>query len=421
MFVVTGCGVSVKQSGNKIYTDIDAETAYAYTRAALVAKDFEIEQMDQDTFTITAKGEMEEYEGLDVVAKVNTIEGGSEVVISVMKEDVEDQEKSEELAARAVEEIIKELDKYGKFQAREEKIVNYPFATMEDVNDYVVKVLNAMDKEVAITGTKSNLIEAQAVRATHPFNEAMQVAIGLSANDDRSIDVQVVSEIEGNYDIAGNKAFMQFWLDRFSSLLGLYPMAAQNFKYRYYLLSAEKAESFALDALKKLDYMNESYQGNIVAFQNNIKVVVDSAEFVDSAVLNVDGFADGGADGSKAELEKKLVEKMNKYREELALYQAYISAEKLYTSVNASDMMTISEKILKKLGYSKIETEGGTVIGQKGNYTAAVRINDLGREGLSVEIISVYNGRAANNAQLAKSENSKLVREFGRYDRMDLK
>jgi len=103
ILVISGCGVSVKQSGNKIYTDVDAETAYSYTRAALVAKDFEVEEMDKDTLSITAEGSIEDSDDeLEVVAKINPLEAGSEVVITVYKEDVEDQEKSEKLAGKAI-------------------------------------------------------------------------------------------------------------------------------------------------------------------------------------------------------------------------------------------------------------------------------------------------------------------------------
>jgi hypothetical protein len=432
VFVITGCGVNIKQEGNKIYTDVSKDEAYSFTSAALKTIGYKVTEESKLNYYIVATPEynktfqIEKADKTEVKAVITDSTQKNETVVSVLAyaQGNFDEKASEQIAADAVKEIIAELNKYGKFNASKEATQVYPVATLERVNDYVRAYftqnnlpIQEADGAFNYSGTPDNT-----------FNEGLKASVAAQTDETQKVTITVAANIQGNYDVNGNQNTVEQFVQKIMDYLEQYPVAEKGARHAYRYISLEKAFGMARAAAQDAGYtINNVDTRQLVlnARKNNINLVITLTTLNDNRAVNLTAYAEGTAGETKEALSAKLETELSNLVSALEKYQTSVTGEKQFISSNQNDVIRYVELSLRKLGYSyNTNREDLTIIATSktdANRAHAIAINNLGSQGISVAITSLYNAKSPQALTVARAENRKLISALNEYDGKDLK
>lgn len=432
VLIMTGCGVNIKQEGNKIYTDVSKDEAYSFTSAALKTKGYKVTEESKLNYYIVATPEynktfqLDKADKTEVKAVITDNTQKNETVVSVLAYahgDL-DEKASEQIAADAVKEIIAELDKYGKFNATKEATQVYPVATLERVNAYI----RGYFAQNNLSAQEANGTFTYSEAANNAFNEGLQASVVAQADETQKVTITVKAGIKGNYDVAGNQTAVEQFVQKVIDYLNLYPVAEKGARHAYKYISLEKAFSLAKAAAQDVGYTLtevDAKQLTLSAKKNNINLVITLTTLNDNRAVNLTAYAEGSAEETKEALSTKLETELNRLVSALEKYQTSVTGEKQFISSNQNDVLKYVELSLKKLNYgytvNKEELTLAATSKVDTNRAHSIVINNLGSQGISVAITSLYNTRSPQALTIVKAENKKLINALNEYDGKDLK
>jgi hypothetical protein len=431
MIMLTGCGVNIRQEGNKIYTDASRDEAYTFTEAALKTKGYKITEGSKINYYINATPEYNETFKIEKADKrelnATIAEKNNETVVALValaNGDI-DKDASERIAADAVKEIIAELDLYGKFTASSEKSLTYPVATVAQlktfIKDYATKAnLNPADTDTGLTVKEST--------SNSPFNSPLEGSIKIVADETSKVVVTVKAEVKGNYDVRGNQTYADAFTQKIIDALNEYPVVEKALRSAYKYVTLDTAVNNAANAIKDSGFtitQTDKRNGLISAVKNKINLAVTFTNINDSIAINCEAFKEGAAGESKATLTTAVTQELENVVLNLEKYQTTLSSTKLLIGTNQDQIVKVLKRALASYAYTAQYNSADGVIKAVNQDNKAkahvITLNNMGGEGISVEIFTLYNTKSSEAKRIVKLENDKILRALGSLDKTDLK
>ncbi|MDR2431383.1 MAG: hypothetical protein LBD99_03920, partial [Candidatus Margulisbacteria bacterium] len=271
LLLLTGCGVNIRQEGNKIYTDLSKDRVYDFATTAVQAKGYTITKEDEANYTFTAAPEDNRTLGSveagskSLQASVTDGTQANETVVTILAliNGDTDKESSEQIAKEAVAEIIAELNKYGKFNSQKSAEYTYAIATTERVSAYIAAYLTENDLTVQ---ARPNAFGVREKTANNQFNEPLSAVISLVPDADTGrLTVRISAALPGNYDVNGNQAYIDNFTARLLEYLDTYPVVEKGTRHTYRYIDFDKAFASARNAVTAAGYqITETDRGNYV-------------------------------------------------------------------------------------------------------------------------------------------------------------
>ncbi|GBR72563.1 hypothetical protein NO1_0073 [Candidatus Termititenax aidoneus] len=428
MFLLTGCGVNVKQEGNKIYTDLDKDRVYEFTTAALQTKGYTL--TSEEDYKVSAVPEES--------AVLNSIDTDSKSVQAVVSDGADDQtvvtvlallngnideEESTRIAKAAVADIIAELDKYGKFNSVVEVDYTYPIATVARVSAFIREYLTAND--INIGNNSATVFEISENSPNNEFNEPLFGAITIEANETGRVIVDLKAEINGNYDINGNQKYLDDFAAKLLAYLDTYPVVEKGTRQVYRFIDFSKAYANARSAVAGSGFtVKNEDKANFIfsAAKDKLNLLVSFTKINTAIGVNLEAFIEGSANETKEALSDKVSEELFKLTQAIAAYQTILTSEKVFISQGQREVLASIRNALAAAGYTYTFnseevtfTAADKVNPNKGHFLV---VNNLGADGIVVQINTSYNTRAANAEATVRAENDKLLRLLNRDDNL---
>lgn len=438
LFILSGCGVNIKQEGNKIFTDISKDEAYQFSNAAVKTKGYKVKESSRINYYIEATPEynktldIENAQNKELRIDIADGNKSNETVVTVLAKlnGKIDEEESNSVAEAAVKEIITELDKYGKFNLSEKGQYTYHVATPEQVFDYAAKYFdNNNNVQITEKLAKEGSLKLKENTSTSVFNDPLLAAVKVLSDETGKVTVMLDTLLKGNYDIKGNQAYSIRFVDDFINYLENYPIIEKGLRYPFKYLSFEQAFQNSLAALKEGGYLiseadNKNYL--ITAQKNNINVSATFTEINYNMAVNLEAFAEStDLDVNKEQLSEEIQQELNTLRDLLVKYQTIYTSTKLFTSTNQNDVIKQTQATLTALGFKSSTNRNDLTIRavslKDSNLVHFIVINNLGTDGISLEINTMYNTKLITAAALVERENNRLLDALAKYDKTDLK
>ncbi|MDR2431164.1 MAG: hypothetical protein LBD99_02795, partial [Candidatus Margulisbacteria bacterium] len=106
--------------------------------------------------------------------------------------------------------------------------------------------------------------------------------------------------------------------------------------------------------------------------------------------------------------------------QQLALYQTILTSEKSFLSSSQSEVINHVRQALGAVGYTYAynaeELSFSAIAKTNTNQAHYITVNNLGANGISAQINTLYNDKSANAETVVRAENNKLLRALGGYD-----
>lgn len=437
LFVITGCGVNIKLDGNKIYTDISKDEAYGFANAALKTKGYKVTEESKVNYYIVAKPEYNntfqiekaDKEELNVYVKDSDKKNETVVNVIAVANGQIDEKKSKEIAKQAVAEIIAELDKYGKFNAEKQGQYVYQVATVGQVFDYAANYFTQSNIPIEQNLKDQGKLYVKEPAATNPFNEPLQAEVSIAADETNKVAADIKAFIKGNYDVVSNQQYVEEFVNKFVTYLSNYPIVEKGLRYSYKYINFEKAFNNALAAIKDNKFVVAETDKNnyvITAQKDNMKLSATFTEINNNIAVNLESFAESPTLATTKEaLNETVTNELNALRDSLALYQTSVTGTKLFTSTSQDNVLKFVRLALQKAGYSskfnKNELSFAATSLANANLAHYILVNNLGQDGISIEITTLYNAKSKNAEATVKRENEKLLNILNSFDKTDLK
>ncbi len=433
----TGCGVNIKQEGNKIYTDISKDDAYKFCGAALKTKGYKVTEESKINYYIVAepkfndtfKVEKADKTQLDVYVKDSPTKNETIVSLYAIVNGQVDEKASTKIAKAAVAEIINELDMYGKFTITKEGQHIYPAATLKQVNEFIMSYFVKNNIPIGQNQAEQGLLLVKEANATNPFNEPLSAEVRTAADETGKVTIGIKATLAGNYDIKTNEKHAQDFVNNFIAYLDSYPMAEKGLRFSYKFINFETAFANAKAVLLANKFLLTEVDNNnfvLSAQKDKVLMSVTLTELNYNIAVNLEASAESPSlDESKDTLAVLLTNELNTLRDALAQYQTIYTSTKLFTSINSNDALKFTGIALKKLGYTyKLDKEALTISAvnsanpKLGHF---ILFNNMGAEGISLEINTLYNTKYANAETVVKNENARLLNALASFDKTTLK
>jgi hypothetical protein len=428
MFLLTGCGVNIKQEGNKIYTDLDKDRVYEFTTAALQAKGYTLTA--EDNYTVNAVPEDNavlnsiDTDSKSVQAVVSDGTAGQTVVtVLALANGNVDEEESTRIAQAAVADIIAELDKYGKFNSKVEVDYTYPVATVGRVSAFIREYLLA--NNIAIGNSSDTIFEISENSPNNEFNEPLFGVITIEADETERVVISLQAEINGNYDINGNQKYLDDFAAKLLAYLDTYPVVEKGTRQVYRFIDFSKAYANARSAVAGNGFIIKNEDKNNFIFsaaKDKLNLLVSFTKINTAIGVNLEAFIEGNANETKEALSDKVSEELFSLTQAIAAYQTILTSEKVFISQGPREVMASIRNALASAGYTyTLNAEEVTftavdkVNPNKGHFLV---VNNLGADGIVVQINTMYNTRAANAEATVRAENDKLLRLLNRDDNL---
>jgi len=428
--LLTGCGTNIRQEGNKIYTDLTKERVYDFAVAAVQNRGYSVTQEDKKNFTFTAVPNNNnttlgrvDTDNKSVQAAITDGRNNETVVtILALANGRIDQEASERLAREAVAEIITELNKYGKFTSQKTAEHTYAIATPERVFDFIEDYLVL---EGLAYDSVSNGFNARETRPNNQFNEPLAARIVVDADATNRVIVRVGAVLQGNYDVQGNQVYVDSFVTRFIDYLDSYPVVERGVRHTYRHIDFARAFANARAAITDLGYtVTNADNRNFVlaATKDNLNLAVTFTRINTSIAVNVEAFVEADAGETKAELSEQVTAALAEVSSQLALYQTTLTSEKTFLSSNQNDVVRAIRQALDSIGYShsfnSSELAFDAVDRTNANRAHHLLVNNMGSNGISVQITTLFNTRSATAEATVRAENNRLLRALGNFDNL---
>lgn len=429
---LTGCGANIRQEGNKIYTDISKDKAYDFATAAVQTRSYSITKEDEKNYTFTAVpdddngilGSLETNKKSVQVAVTNSTKPNETIVtILAMIGGNVDQESSEALAKRAVADIIAELNKYGKFNSQKSAQYVYAIATPERVDEYISEYL---DNENLVWQKRNNTYALRETKPNNQFNEPLVGTITMDSEEDTGrLTVVINAAVQGNYDVAGNQAYVDNFVANFLGYMDTYPVVEKGTRHTYRYITFDKAFANARNAavaagytIKETDRDNFFFSG----IKNKLNIAVTFTQINTSTGVNIEAFIEGEPGETKANLTDNVNKELTDLTQQMAAYQTIFTSDKAFLSNNQNEVLSFVRSALGTLGYTYSYSAGdlsfSAVDKVNANKAHYIVVNNLGTSGVVVQINTLYNDKSANAETIVRTENDKLLRALGNYDSM---
>lgn len=437
LMFLTGCGVNIKLDGNKIYTDTTKDEAFNFANAALKTKGYKVIEESKINHYITASPKynetfkIEKADKEEVAIYVKDSDKANETVVNVIAiaNGQIDEEKSKEIAQKAVAEIITELDKYGKFNAEKQSQYVYQIATLSQVFDFAANYFSQNNIPIEQNLKDNGLIYVKEANSSNPFNDPLQAEIAVATDETNKITVGIKAHIKGNYDVAGNQQYVNDFVSKFMDYLASYPLVEKGLRYSYKFISFDKAFVNTQAALKDSGFsISEADKNNYVlsAQKDNIKLSSTLTEINYNTAVNLEAMAESATlTTTKEALTESVTNELNTLSNALALYQTSVTGTKLYTSTSQDNVLKYIKIALQKAGYSykmnKADLSFSATSLSNSNLAHFILVNNLGQDGISIEINTLYNTKYKGAEALVKKENEKLLNILHSFDKSDVK
>ena len=427
--LLTGCGVNIKQEGNKIYTDMSKDKVYDFATTAVQSKGYTITKEDEKNYTFTATpdgsnrtlGQLDtDNKSVQAVVTSGTRNNETVVTILALVNGNVDQESSEQIAKAAVAEIIAELNKYGKFTSQKTAEHVYAIATparvLEFVEDYLVLYGLAYD-------STSNGFNARETRANNQFNEPLVARVAVEADETSRVTVRMGAVVQGNYDVNGNQAYVDNFIARLQDYLDSYPVVEKGVRHTYRYIDFTKAFANARAAVTEAGYTVKDVDNKNYVFsadKDGLNLAVTFTQINNSIAVNVEACIEANAGESKDQLNDKVTAELFNISSLLAAYQTTLTSEKTFLSSNQNDVVRGVRDALASIGYTysfnASEYTFNAVDKVNANKAHHLTVNNMGSNGISVQITTLYNTKSATAEATVRAENNKLLRALGNYD-----
>ncbi|MDR1452803.1 MAG: hypothetical protein LBJ25_02365 [Candidatus Margulisbacteria bacterium] len=428
MFLLTGCGVNIKQEGNKIYTDLNKDRVYEFTTAALQTRGYTL--TSEEAYTVNAVPENNavlgsiDTDSKSVQARVSDGADGQTVVtvLALVNGNV-DEAESTRVAQAAVADIIAELDKYGKFNSTVEVDYTYPVATVDRVSTFIREYLLAND--ITIGNDSSTIFEISENLPNHEFNEPLVGTVIIEADETERVVIGLQAEINGNYDIDGNQKYLDDFAAKLLAYLDTYPVVEKGTRQVYRFIDFNKAYTNARSALAGSLYTIKNEDKNnfiLTAAKEKLNLLVSFTKINTAIGVNLEAFIEGSASETKQALSDKVSEELFNLAQAIAAYQTILTSEKTFISQGQREVLASIRSALADAGYTYTFnaeevtfTAADKVNPNKGHFLV---VNNLGSDGIAVQINTMYNTRAQNAEATVRAENDKLLRLLNRDDNL---
>ncbi|MDR1997001.1 MAG: hypothetical protein LBQ83_01560 [Candidatus Margulisbacteria bacterium] len=428
VLLLTGCGANIRQEGNKIYTDLSKDKVYGFATTAVQSKGYTITKEDAASYTFTAVPENNrtlgsaDTEDKSVVATITDGSGTNETVVTVLAQinGNVDQESSEQIAGDAVAEIIAELNKYGKFTSQRTAEHVYAIATAERVSDFIEDylVLNSLVYEKTSSGF--SIKDAQ---ANNQFNEPLVARIAIAADETNRVTLRLGAVLQGNYDVDGNQVYVDNFISRLVDYLDTYPVVEKGTRHTYRFIDFARAFTNAKATLTSAGFTLQSEDKTnyvLTAAKGGLNLAVTFTKINTSIAVNIEAFIEAAAGETKEQLNEEVTEELFSLAQLLAAQQTILTSDKAFLSSNQNDVVKSVRSALADIGYTYTFDAAEFTFDavdktdpQKAHY---LLVNNLGAEGIVVQINTLYNAKAANAEATVRAENNKLLRALGNYD-----
>ncbi|MFC1517159.1 hypothetical protein ACFL5G_01240 [Candidatus Margulisiibacteriota bacterium] len=433
--IISGCGVQIKQEGNKIFTDADKDMVYKFSASALETEGYIIKERSRKDGVIQSVPEkdneifatIKDDPKVNVYIKERAEENDVMVEIEALISGDVDEKQSTLVARRAVDRLIEELNKYGMFTVTQEGSFTLPAVDMEKFIAYTASALGTKGYTASATDTS---VEGRETIPSNEYNEPMMVKIEATPQDNE-VSIVLSASIEGNYDRNGNEEKSREAINELISIVENYPVVEKSIQQNYAYVSTSKALAWSKMAMDNLGYVIDSEDTaakTLTSMKDGLKIMVSVTD-AGNNMSAVDVVVSGEGGVSKEALESAADSALTDIKDELAMYQISRSDNKMFTTTPTDKAYRYARNALVGRGYTVTKADqanmvvAGVKIANK-NVTAALSVNSLGNEGVAIEVTAYVNGKKlgqADSEALAAKEVSSLLGYLNRYDKMDVK
>ncbi|GBR75353.1 hypothetical protein NO2_0036 [Candidatus Termititenax persephonae] len=431
LFLLTGCGVNIRQEDNKVYTSLSKDRVYEFTTAALQTKGYTIVEEDADNYKVVSALPEDnatlgavETDNKHVEAVVTDGSNGETVVtILALLDGNIDEAQSRQIAQEAVAEIIAELDKYGRWSSRATTEYVYPVATTARVKSFIEDYLEANSLLYQANG---NVISLQERTANHVFNEPLTAVLNIIASGEAGRTViGINTSLDGNYDVNGNQAYIENFNDNLTAYLDTYPVVEKGTRHIYRFIDFPQAYVNARTAIAASGYtIKNENQTNYVfsAVKKDLNLSVTFTQVNAAIGVNIEAFIEGAANETKTALSDRVTEELFNLAQALAAYQTVLTSEKIYLSNSQPEILGFARQALAEAGYTYTydanEYAFSAISKVNPHQAHYLLVNNLGSDGIAVQINTLYNANSSSASAIVRAENDKLLRLLGSYDKL---
>ncbi len=428
--MLSGCGVQIKQEGNKIFTDADKDMVYKFANTALEKEQYEVKERSREDGMIYSVpladnpifAEIKDSPKLNVSIKERAEQGDVVVELQALISGDVDEKKSTEVARRAVDRMIEELNKYGKFVASAEGTATVASSDKDSFLNYLETALKEKGYTVARTETGVSVVGAA---SDSEYNDALKGQADITVQGNQ-LNVSVKASIEGNYDKAGNEQKVKQAVSDLTAVVDAYPVVEQNVQQSYSFVSQKTAFAWAKTALDTLGYMIESSDETAFTMSTKKDAYAISVGISDAGdnkmVVTVTARGEGG---DKAALQSGAETILSAIKNELALYQVEKSDSKMFSDVPMDKAYGYAKAALVGTGYTVVKDAKGQyiVVGSKTAkpVVAVCMVNSMGEQGIAIEATAYVNGNKVpqqDAMDMAAAEVAKIIKYLGKYDKV---